>query len=121
MSIGWYGLNTCAHRTGAVGDQIIFPKGVNLISLQFRVLARGGQHDDPALGIDFDGQLHASLPIVPEQCFEHHDHIFMRVIVVVPQYDVVPRLLFRLVPAIFFLLLGLIFRRSFDGNSKLLR
>ena len=73
-------------------DQRILAEGVDLVALQLGVLAGGGEHDRPAAGVDFLGDLKALFHRVAEQLLHHGDHVLERVVVVVPEDDVVARL-----------------------------
>jgi hypothetical protein len=80
---------------------------VNLIAFELSTFQAGGVHDDTALGVDFFRH-HETLWLgMPEQLFQHLDHVFIGVIVVVPQYNVVWGLLldflfvFLLVPGLY--------------------
>ena len=59
---------------------------------RFGVLERGGQADGLALRIDLFGDLKALFPRMAEQLLHHFDDIVIRMVVVVPQDDVVTRL-----------------------------
>jgi hypothetical protein len=64
-----------------------------LIAFEFRTFQAGGVHDDAALGVDFFRHHEALRLGMGEQLLQHLDHVFVGVIVVVPQYDVVGWLL----------------------------
>ena len=88
-------LNRGFHGTLATLDMLIFAESVNLITLEFRVFLRGGQADGFALRIDFASNHEAAVDGVSEQLPHHADHVVVRVIIIIPQYHVVPRLLLR--------------------------
>ena len=68
---------------------------MNLVSLELRVLARGRETDHFAMGVDVAGKLITFFHGKPKQFPEHGDHIFVGVIVVIPQEDLIPWLAFR--------------------------
>src|SRR4249919_621112 len=98
------GLNRRAHRTLATGNSLVGAVGVDLIALQLGVLHRRGQADGLALFIDLFGDQKALFALMTKQLLHHLDDVFVGMIVVVPENDVVPRLLAGR------FLLGLLFR-----------
>ena len=86
------GLNGCAHRAPRPGDELVGTKGMNLVSLEFSVLLSRGQHHNPALEINLLRQQVARFGRMTKELPEHADHILIRVIVVVPENDMVTRL-----------------------------
>jgi len=58
------------------------------------MLERRREHDHAALRVDLAGQPQARRGGMPEECAEHPDDVLVGVVVVVPEDDVVPRLLF---------------------------
>ena len=76
------------HRPLAASDQTVAAKGMNLVSLQFRVFHGGCQADCLALAINLGGQFVALVHRVPEQGPHHLDHVLVGVILVIPENDV---------------------------------
>lgn len=65
---------------------------MDLVSLEFRVfLGRCQTHGTPRRS-DLDGNFHRLLPRMAKQLFHHADDIIVGVVIVVPQYDMIPRL-----------------------------
>ena len=68
---------------------------MDLVSLEFRVLARRRETDDFAISIHVTGKLIAFFNGKAEKFLEHSDHIVVGMIVVIPQNDMIPWLAFR--------------------------
>ena len=100
------------HRTLA-RFQMAFAVGVNLVSLQFGMFLGRGQHYGSAVLVNTLGDLTALLLLVPKQFAEHSFDVFERMIIAVPQQNIVARL-----PASFSLHLPF-FLRHYRGDTAL--
>lgn len=69
----------------------VSPIGMDLLLFEFCSLSRGGVDNHATRGIDLDGHLKSALFGVAEEFHEHFDDVFIRMVVVVPQNDMVPR------------------------------
>ena len=101
LALARLGLDRRRHRSLAPANQRVLSVGVNLVSLQFRMLTCRGQADRSPARIDLLGNLEASLGRVAEQLLHHANHVFVRMVIVIPKDDVISRLLFRLLPFLF--------------------
>lgn len=97
------------HAAFAALDVLISAEGMNLISLQLGMFQSRGQQNRTSRGVDFFGDLVADLNRFAKQLAQHHDHVFVAVIGIVPEDDVVTRLGLGAALALFFLL-GLLLR-----------
>ncbi len=80
------------HRTGAAGDEIVPAERVNLIALQFRMFQRRGQTDGAPARIDFLRDLEPFSTGCPNTVRIMSIDVIVRMIIVVPQNHLVPRL-----------------------------
>ena len=65
---------------------------MDLVAFQLGMLLGRSEHDNPPLPIDRTGEFPTLLRGVPEELFEHGNHILEGVFVVVPEHDMVARL-----------------------------
>ena len=93
-------LNRGGHGSLATGDQKVLAKRVDLLDFQFRMFARSGQADTSTIRINFVGDFEALIERMAKQLPHHQDDVFVRMVIVVPQNDVVSGL--SLGPLIFF-------------------
>src|SRR6202049_886151 len=84
------------HRPRAAVDEVVLAKGVDLVALEFRVLAGGGQHARAAASSDFLSQFVTLFDRMTEELLQHGDDVGVAVIVVIEQDYVVRRLALRL-------------------------
>jgi hypothetical protein len=97
------GFNAGGHRASAAADFGILAVGMYLIALQLGMLSGRRQHNGFATVIDFFGDLEALYHGVAKKLLQHGDDVFERMILVVPQNDIVSRLPlgFLLLPYLF--------------------
>ena len=86
-------LDRAAHRAFAAGDEPIAAEGVDLVAFEFRMFHRGRQTNGTARSIDFPRQFIALFRRMTEEILHHPNDIVVRMIVIIPQDDVVPGLL----------------------------
>src|SRR5690606_21177467 len=67
-------------------------ESANLLHLQLGMFARGGQANGAACAIDAASDLEAGFERMAEELLHHDHHVLIRVIVVVPEDDMVARL-----------------------------
>lgn len=65
--------------------------GVNLVALELSSFFRRRIDNNPATGINFHCHLEGGFTSMPEKLHQHFDHVFIGVIVVIPQDDVKAR------------------------------
>jgi hypothetical protein len=87
-------LDRGGHRTLAALNLRVLAKGMDLVAFQFGVLAGGREHDSSPPIVDFISDLKALFHRMPEKLLDHRDYILERVVLIVPQNDVVARLPF---------------------------
>src|SRR4029077_3359096 len=85
-------LDAGGHRTFTRVQVRVFAVGVDLIALQLRVLAGCGEHNGTAAAVDFHSNLKSLLDRVTKKLLHHGHDVLGRVLLVVPQDDVVARL-----------------------------
>src|SRR5690606_2589376 len=111
-------LDRCAHRTFARDDANVFSVGVNLIAFQFRVFARGRKHDRLAAVGDLVGKLVSLFHGIAEEVMQHEYYKLIRMVVVVPEDDMIRRLPLWLPLGLCFFLRDR--RHSYFGRGALL-
>src|SRR5205085_1864051 len=79
-------------RALAAGVSFFAAEGVDLIALQLGVLHGGCEYDGPAFAVDGHGNFVARWLGMTEELPHHPDHVLERVVVVVPENHVIPRL-----------------------------
>ena len=84
-----YWLNRRRHGPWAFCDQLVPPVSMDLVSLKFRMLACRRETDDFAMSVYVAGKLKAFFDGKSEKFLEHADHIFVGMIVVIPQNDMI--------------------------------
>lgn len=65
---------------------------MDLVSLQFRVFFGRGKADGTAFCVHFDSDLEPTFYLMTKQGSHHLDDVFIRVIIVIPQDDMIARL-----------------------------
>ena len=100
------------HRPLALSDHDVLAKRMNLVSLQFRMFHRGRQADDLAVTVHLGCQFVPLLHGVAEKGLQHPDHVLVGVMFVIPENNVVSRLLLNL-PVLFYNRLRLLENSTF--------
>ena len=100
------------HRPLALSDHDVLAKRMNLVSLQFCVFHRGRQADDLAVTVHLGCQFVPLLHGVAEKGLQHPDHVLVGVMFIIPENNVVSRLLLNL-PVLFYNRLRLLENNTF--------
>ena len=96
IALPFHLLDRCQHGAFAVADELVGTVGENLVAFQFGQFEVRRVNNGTALQVDRHGDFFALLLRMAEQVAHHENDVLKRVIVIVPQHNVIRRQVFRL-------------------------